>query len=91
MQWLTLAGTLLGAFIGVGSTLIVDRRRWLRERSKALFETRRQLYSDFLADLSTTREILRTVALGYHPVEIPRVVSTKVVCGRPGDGHGVSV
>ena len=72
MQWLTLASTLLGALIGIGSTLIVDRMRWSREKSKARYETRRQLYSEFLADLSTTREIIRTVARGYHSAEIPR-------------------
>jgi hypothetical protein len=72
MQWLALVSTVLGALIGVGSTLVVDRRRWSRERSKAMYEARRQLYSDFLADLSTTRDAIRAVARGYHPADISR-------------------
>jgi hypothetical protein len=72
MQWLVLVSTVLGALIGVGSTLIVDRLRWSRERSKAMYEARRQLYSDFLADLSSTRDAVRAVARGYYPAEISR-------------------
>lgn len=72
MQWLTLVSTVVGALIGVGSTLIADRLRWSRDRSKAIHEARRQLYSDLLADLAATRDAVRAVGRGYHGAEVPR-------------------
>ena len=72
MQWLALVSTVVGALIGVGSTLIADRLRWSRDRSKATYEARRQLYSDFLADLSVTRDAVRAVGRGYLDADVPR-------------------
>jgi hypothetical protein len=69
---LTLASTIVGALIGVGSTLLADRLRWSRDRSKGTFEARRQLYSDFLADLSLTRDAVRAAGRGYHDADVSR-------------------
>lgn len=49
MEWTTLAATVLGAAIGVGSTWLADQSRWRRTRSSQLEEIRRGLYSSFLA------------------------------------------
>ncbi|MFF7748489.1 hypothetical protein ACFZCP_04375 [Streptomyces sp. NPDC007971] len=44
MEWTTLAGTGLGAAVGVGSTLLADRVRWRRETSERTRRERRDAY-----------------------------------------------
>ncbi|MFK4070414.1 hypothetical protein [Streptomyces sp. NPDC029674] len=59
MGWGTLIGTGLGAIVGVGSTLLVDRVRWRREQDTRQEEIQRQLYGDYLAALERTRTHLK--------------------------------
>lgn len=44
MDWLASINTLIGAGIGVGSTLLADRFRWHRERVRISEEARRQIF-----------------------------------------------
>ncbi|MEU6775600.1 hypothetical protein [Streptomyces sp. NPDC046759] len=44
MEWTTLAGTGLGAVVGVGSTLLADRVRWRRETGERDRRERRDVY-----------------------------------------------
>ncbi|MFE3582688.1 hypothetical protein [Streptomyces vinaceus] len=62
VDWGTLAGTVLGAILGVGSTLAVDRARARREKDVRGEELRRQVYGEYLAALSRTRGQLRDIA-----------------------------
>ncbi|MFE5995228.1 hypothetical protein [Streptomyces sp. NPDC056453] len=64
MNWGTLISTMLGAVIGVGSTLIADRARWSRELTQRAKETRRELYGQFLTALNESAESLWVVGLG---------------------------
>ncbi|OXY83976.1 hypothetical protein [Streptomyces sp. 2R] len=50
MEWISLASTALGAGIGIGSTLLVDRVRWRRERAGHDLDVRRQMYADYTAE-----------------------------------------
>ncbi|MGW8985158.1 hypothetical protein ACWGQ9_21135 [Streptomyces parvus] len=63
MQWTTVVSTLIGAAIGIASTLLVDASRARRDEERHWKDYRRQVYSDFLAVLSTTAQALRTAAL----------------------------
>ncbi|GAA2677959.1 hypothetical protein GCM10009864_57120 [Streptomyces lunalinharesii] len=63
MSWGTLVGTIIGAVLGIGSTLTADRVRWRRERALNGALARRELYGQFLGALIATRmklsELLR--------------------------------
>lgn len=72
MEWFTLVSAAVGAILGVGATTLNDRLKWRRERTKALYESRSVLYSDYLADLTKTRDSLRLVARGVQTRGITR-------------------
>ncbi|MGI5458872.1 hypothetical protein ACQEWB_37990 [Streptomyces sp. CA-249302] len=59
MDWGTLAGTALGAVLGVGTTLLTERSRWHRENSARERAVRQQLYAEYLGALSLTTHRLR--------------------------------
>lgn len=67
MGWLTLTSTLLGALIGVGSTLVVDRVKWRRDQDRQARETRREVYVEFLGALHTARESFWSLSRGIIP------------------------
>jgi hypothetical protein len=62
MEWIALASTVVGAAIATGSTMLLDRRRWQRERLDRDMQTRRTLYGDYLASLSVARHTCGNVA-----------------------------
>ena len=62
MDWSSPLSTLLGALIGVSSTLAVDRVRADRERLDKDKAVKRQVYADYLAALTRTRNELRSAA-----------------------------
>ncbi|MFF8599439.1 hypothetical protein ACF065_26475 [Streptomyces sp. NPDC015232] len=62
MDWGPLLGTALGALVGVGSTLIVDRVRWRRDQTARQRDVKRQLYGEYLAALMRTRNHLKDIA-----------------------------
>ncbi|MFG3287929.1 hypothetical protein ACGF3G_03845 [Streptomyces sp. NPDC048179] len=59
MDWGTLAGTALGALLGVSTTLLGERSRWRRENTSRERAAKQQLYSEYLAALWLTRHRLR--------------------------------
>ena len=73
MDWGTLAGTALGALLGVGSTLLVDRARAGRERAQRSEQLRRQVYGDYLLALTRTRIGLRDIVHDAHATPRERV------------------
>ncbi|GAA2472311.1 hypothetical protein GCM10010406_05010 [Streptomyces thermolineatus] len=62
VDWGTLIGTGLGAAVGIGATLFAERSRWKRDQFSKEREVRRQLYAEYLAALSRTRNQLRDIA-----------------------------
>ncbi|MGY1436278.1 hypothetical protein [Streptomyces reniochalinae] len=62
MEWISPVSTAIGALIGVGSTLVVDRARWRRERTDRAQEQRLHLYADYSASLSRMRTALNECA-----------------------------
>jgi len=62
MPWFSLVSTLLGAIIGIGSALIIERSKFTRERQINVMEQRRIVYADYLSSLSRTRNELRLAA-----------------------------
>ncbi|MGW1255756.1 hypothetical protein ACWD5Q_11350 [Streptomyces sp. NPDC002513] len=62
MDWGPLLGTALGALVGVGSTVIVDRVRWQRDQTARQRDIKRQLYGEYLAALMRTRNQLKDIA-----------------------------
>ncbi|MEU9117095.1 hypothetical protein AB0D04_36405 [Streptomyces sp. NPDC048483] len=66
MDWLAPLNTLIGAGIGVGSTLLADRLRWRRDRVNAGQDARRQSYAAFMGALSDAFQKLHEVARGDH-------------------------
>lgn len=59
MDWGTLAGTALGAILGVSTTLLAERSRWQRENSARERAAKQQLYAEYLGALSLTTHRLR--------------------------------
>lgn len=59
VDWGTLTGTVLGAVLGVGTTLLGERSRWHRENTSRERAAKQQLYGEYLAALSLTRHRLR--------------------------------
>ncbi|WKD31430.1 hypothetical protein [Streptomyces xanthophaeus] len=62
MEWVTLISTMVGAAIATGSAVLLDRRRWQRERLDRETQTRRNLYGEYLACLSEARHTAGNVA-----------------------------
>jgi hypothetical protein len=67
MDFSAVLGTIVGAVVGVGSTLLADRARWRRDHDLRQMLIRRETYSDFLAALSQAHTNLRTISLQEHP------------------------
>ncbi|WP_037675364.1 hypothetical protein [Streptomyces griseus] len=67
MDWGTLAGTALGAVLGVTTTLLAERSRWQREHSARERAVKQELYAEYLGALSLTthrlRDLKRSVGL----------------------------
>jgi hypothetical protein len=61
-QWIALAGTALGAIIGLGSAFATDRIRWNREQLKDRRDARRELYSAYIAVLTEIHESMRAIS-----------------------------
>ncbi len=59
VNWGTLVATALGAILGTGSTLAVDRSRWRRDHRSREYVARRELYGQYLASLSLATHQLR--------------------------------
>lgn len=65
MDWGTLIGTALGASVGISATMLAERSRWKRETSARERAEKRQLYGEYLAALSRTRNELRALARSH--------------------------
>lgn len=62
-QWIAVAGTALGAIIGLGSVFVNDRVRWKREQLRDRRGVRRELYSVYIAALTEIHESMRAISL----------------------------
>ncbi|MDQ0793272.1 hypothetical protein [Streptomyces sp. B1I3] len=68
MGWTTVAGTLVGAVIALGSALLIERRRDRRELARDWRSSRKDLYSTYLSTLARARSELWAVA---RDVDLP--------------------
>ncbi|HSK95949.1 MAG TPA: hypothetical protein VK891_04955 [Euzebyales bacterium] len=64
MDWSTALSTLVGAVVGVGSALVVDRARWRRERHQQRQQARQDAYVAYLAALHHANGAIRAISLG---------------------------
>ncbi|WP_148589726.1 hypothetical protein [Streptomyces sp. WAC01526] len=64
MEWTTLLATVLGATIGVGSTLLAERMRSAREAAVSQEARRHDLYAAYLAALSRVADELWSLGHG---------------------------
>ena len=64
MEWMTLAGTGLGAIVGVGSTLVADHTRWRRDAIDRSRQERKDIYIACLTTFRQAHEAMRAVATG---------------------------
>ncbi|MEV5527913.1 hypothetical protein [Streptomyces prunicolor] len=69
MEWMTLAGTGVGAIVGVGATLLADRVRWHRELAERTRQERRQIYVTCLTRYRQAYEDMYAVALAHRHQE----------------------
>ncbi|WP_328880836.1 hypothetical protein [Streptomyces sp. NBC_00299] len=63
MDWTPLAGTALGAFVGIGSTLLADRARWRRDLTDRTRQERRQIYVTVLTKYRLAYEAMHAAAV----------------------------
>ncbi|MFE4360431.1 hypothetical protein [Kitasatospora sp. NPDC056800] len=66
MNWISLAGTALGALIALLATSLNDRVKWRREQSASHRALCQQTYARFLAALTDAHERMRTEARTDH-------------------------
>ncbi|MFJ6796458.1 hypothetical protein [Streptomyces sp. NPDC091268] len=70
MEWTALVATVVGAVIGVGSTLATDRIRWRRDTGERDRETLRTVSAEFLDALTQARDAISDASRSGHlPVE----------------------
>jgi hypothetical protein len=72
MNWSAALSTLLGAVVGVGSALLVDRVRWGREHTRRWQQTRREAYVAYLTALHQANEAMRAVSLSEDAADASR-------------------
>ncbi|MCL8015047.1 hypothetical protein [Streptomyces sp. AS02] len=77
MDWTTLAGTALGALVGVGSTLLADRARWRRDLADRTRQERKQIYVTVLTKYRLAYEAMHAAAVTGRD-EAPAVRETAV-------------
>lgn len=82
MDWLAPVNTLIGAGIGVGSTLFADRFRWRRDRAALHQDTRRQAYAAFMGALSDVYQRLDELARDGRPGEETLTAAREVFVSR---------
>lgn len=73
MEWMTLAGTGLGAIVGIGSTLLADRARWRRDSADQARQERKEIYVSCLTTFRQAHEAMRAVATGDQQREAAAV------------------
>ncbi|PVC86835.1 hypothetical protein [Streptomyces sp. CS131] len=66
MEWTALAATVLGAVIGVGSTLVTDRVSWRRDTRERDRETLRTVAAQFLEALTEARDAISDASRSEH-------------------------
>jgi hypothetical protein len=81
VDWGTLAGTALGAVLGVSTTLLGERSRWHREHASRERAARQQLYSDYLAALWLTRHRLRDLQRSTTLTRAERIEQSGEILG----------
>ncbi|MEU5690144.1 hypothetical protein DEJ48_39185 [Streptomyces venezuelae] len=67
MDVLPLISTIVGAAIGIGSTLLADRTRWARDRRDRVELAQHQLRADFIAAVARSADIVWNVAHHDQP------------------------
>ncbi|MEU8034837.1 hypothetical protein AB0C13_41080 [Streptomyces sp. NPDC049099] len=67
MDVVPLVSTLVGAAIGVGSTMLADRTRWVRDRRERIELAQQQLRADFIAAVARSADIVWNVANQDQP------------------------
>ncbi|MEV0781728.1 hypothetical protein AB0I52_01795 [Streptomyces sp. NPDC050423] len=66
MEWTALVATVVGAIIGVGSTLTTDRVRWRRDMGERDRETMRTVSAQFLEALTEARDAISDASRSGH-------------------------
>ncbi|MGZ9931020.1 hypothetical protein ACXNSR_14120 [Streptomyces sp. NC-S4] len=66
MEWTALVATVVGAAIGVGSTLATDRLRWRRDTGERDRETLRTVSAQFLEALTGARDVISDASSSGH-------------------------
>ena len=70
-EWLAVAGTLGGALLGAGSTMMAEAFRARRARTERIEDTRRQVYVTCLSALTQTDNAMQALAID-HPTPLAR-------------------
>lgn len=71
MDWSGLVGTVIGAAVGISSTLVVTQLQWRHQRHDRWYALRRETYVSFLTALNKSYETLWALSLGEYTSELP--------------------
>jgi hypothetical protein len=66
VEWMTLAGTVVGGLVGVGSTLLADRARWRRDADRRNHQERKEIYVACLTKYRQAYEGMHAAATGHR-------------------------
>ncbi|MEV0252378.1 hypothetical protein AB0H76_37720 [Nocardia sp. NPDC050712] len=64
MEWVAIVGTLGGAVVGAGTTLLTDLVRARRDKAVRTGDTQRQIYVKYLAAVVQTDNAMQALAIG---------------------------
>jgi hypothetical protein len=87
VDWGTLAGTALGAALGVGTTLLAERSRWRREHTARERAVKQQLYAEYLGALSLTTHRLRDLKRNTGLTREKRIARAGEILGSTNAYH----
>jgi hypothetical protein len=79
VDWSALAGTVVGASVGICSTLLVTQLQWRHQRDSRCHELRRETYVGFLTALNKAYETLWALSWGENASELPRAGAAREI------------
>ena len=77
MSWIPVLATVVGAVVGLGSGLFIDRVRSRRDDSANWRTVRRETYVSYLSALHEANEAMRAVSLGEHAPDLTRMAAAR--------------
>jgi hypothetical protein len=84
MDWSAIVGTIVGASLGICSTLLVSRMQWRHQQDGRWYDIRRETYVDFLTAVNKSYEALWALGLGEYESSLPLLGASREILRSSG-------